>query len=375
MDPERAMRHALTRARVRQGRTHPNPAVGAVVFRGDQVLGSGGTRPPGGAHAEIVALERARKRHGKAALRGASLAVTLEPCHHQGRTGPCTAAIHEAGIARVFIGTDDPHPAVSGRGVRWLRRAGIRVQRGVMEEACRWHHRGFLSVCERGRPWVALKLAATLDGRIATGSGESRWITGGAARAHVHQLRDNVDAVMVGSGTALRDDPELTVRRDERRVRCPIRVLVDSELKVPVTRSLFRDEDANLTWVLAGRSAPAKRRAARETAGARVLPVPGRRGALDLPLALEVLARNGLGSVLVEGGGGLAAALLRKGLVDELHWFASPSLLGGDAREAIASLGIAKLASRPSLAVRSIRRLGEDVYVHGVLSSNRQSSS
>lgn len=369
------MRHALARARARQGRTHPNPAVGAVVFRGDRVLGSGGTRPPGGAHAEIVALERARKRHGAAALRGASLAVTLEPCHHQGRTGPCTAAIHAAGIVRVFIGSDDPHPAVSGRGVRWLRRAGIQVKRGVLEDACRWHHRGFLSVCERGRPWLALKLAATLDGRIATGSGESRWITGEAARAHVHQLRDKVDAVMVGSGTALRDDPVLTVRRDGRRARCPVRVLVDSELKVPLTRSLFSDEDANLTWVLAGRKASAKRRAAREAAGARVLPIAGRRGALDLRLALEDLAREGLGSVLVEGGGGLAAALLRKGLVDELHWFASPSLLGGDAREAIGSLGISKLASRPSLAVRSIRRLGEDVYVHGILTSHRQSFS
>ncbi|MBW2394930.1 MAG: bifunctional diaminohydroxyphosphoribosylaminopyrimidine deaminase/5-amino-6-(5-phosphoribosylamino)uracil reductase RibD [Deltaproteobacteria bacterium] len=375
MDPERAMRQALTRARARQGRTHPNPAVGAVVFRGDRVLGAGGTRPPGGSHAEIVALDRARKRHGEAALRGASLAVTLEPCHHQGRTGPCTVAIREAGIVRVFIGTDDPHPAVSGRGVRWLRRAGIQVQRGVLEEACRWQHRGFLSVCERGRPWVALKLAATLDGRIATASGESRWITGDAAREHVHQLRDKVDAVMVGSGTALRDDPALTVRRDGRRVRCPIRVLVDSELKVPMTRSLFRDEDATLTWVLAGRNAPVKRRAAREAAGARVLTVRGRRGALDLSDALEALAREGLGSVLVEGGGGLAAALLRRGLVDELHWFASASLLGGDAREAIGSLGVAKLASRPNLAVRSIRRLGEDVYVHGVLTSHRQSSS
>ena len=368
------MRRALARARARQGRTHPNPAVGAVVFRGERFLGAGGTRPPGGAHAEIVALERARRRYGAAALRGASLAVTLEPCHHQGRTGPCTRAIREAGIARVFVGADDPHPAVSGRGVRWLRRAGIEVRRGVLEEACRWHHRGFLSVCERSRPWLALKLAATLDGRIATGAGESRWITGKAARAHVHRLRDQVDAVMVGSGTARRDDPLLSVRRDGRRVRCPIRVLVDSALQVPATRQLFCDEDVARTWVLTGRRAPARRRAAREAAGARVLCVPGRRGALDLSAALVRLADEGLTSVLVEGGGGLAAALLRQGLVDELHWFVAPSLLGGDAHAAIGSLAVEKLAARPSLMLRSVRRLGEDVYVHGVLTSHRRAS-
>lgn len=304
------------------------------------------------------------------------MAVTLEPCHHQGRTGPCTKAIREAGIARVFVGADDPHPAVSGRGVRWLRRAGIDVQRGVLEEACRWHHRGFLSVCERGRPWLELKLAATLDGRIATGAGESRWITGTAARAYVHRLRDGVDAVMVGSGTALRDDPRLTIRREGRRERCPVRVVVDSALQVPVTRQLFCDEHAAHTWVLTGRNVPAKRRLAREARGARVIAVPGRRGALNLSAALARLADEGLNRVLVEGGGGLAAALLRQGLVDELHWFVAPSLLGADGRAAIGSLGVKKLAARPSLWVRSIRRLGEDVYVHGVLAPpHRRSSS
>ncbi len=364
------MRRALARARARQGRTHPNPAVGAAVFRGDRILGAGGTRPPGGAHAEVVALERARQRHGAAALRGASLAVTLEPCHHQGRTGPCTEAIARAGIRRVFVGTGDPHPAVSGRGLRWLRRQGIAVQGAVLEEACRWHHRGFLSVHERGRPWVALKLAATLDGRIATASGESRWITGEAARGRVHALRDQADAVMVGSGTTRRDDPELTVRREGARVRCPVRVLVDSGLDVPATRRLFRDEDAGRTVVLCARSAPARRRRAREAAGARVLAVPGRRGALDLPAALEELAAEGINSLLVEGGGGLAAALLRAAVVDELHWFAAPSLLGGDGRAAIGALAISSLPTRPQLERLEVRRLGEDVYVHGILPSH-----
>jgi diaminohydroxyphosphoribosylaminopyrimidine deaminase/5-amino-6-(5-phosphoribosylamino)uracil reductase len=367
MDPERAMRRALSRARRREGRTHPNPTVGAAVVKGDRVLATGATSATGGPHAEIVALAAARRRHGARALRGAGLAVTLEPCHHQGRTGPCSQAIRDAGLARVWVGHRDPNPAVSDRGIRALRRAGVEVAVGILEEECRWLHRGFISVQQRERPWVALKLAATLDGRIATRGGESRWITGALARAHVHQLRGRVDAVMVGSATARSDDPELTVRSDGKRVHCPVRILVDSKLVVPTRRRLFRDRDAARTWVLAGRAAPAGRRAAREACGARVLPIATRGGHLDLRVALRTLAWEGLTSVLVEGGGSLAAALLRAGLVDEVHWYTAPSLLGADARPAVAGLQVARLGSRPELEVRDLRRLGPDLYVHGTL--------
>lgn len=372
MEPEHAMRRALKRARLQEGRTHPNPTVGAVVVRGDRLLASGVTGVAGGPHAEIVALDAARRRHGARSLRGATLAVTLEPCHHHGRTAPCTEALRDACLARVWVGHRDPNPAVSGRGVRALRRSGIEVQVGVLEEECRWLHRGFVSVQERERPWVALKLAATLDGRIATRRGESRWITGPEARAHVHQLRSRVDAVMVGSATARSDDPALTVRRDGKRVHCPIRVLVDSRLEVPARRRLFRDRDAARTWVLAGRATSARRRAAREERGARVLPVEMKGGHVDLEAALRTLAWEGLTSILVEGGGGLAAALLRAGLVDELHWYAAPSLLGADGRPALAPLGIGRLSSRPVLEVRDVRRLGPDLYVHGVLPEQRR---
>ena len=371
MDALRAMDAALQEAKRRPGTTHPNPSVGAVLFRKSGILGVGATRPAGGAHAEIVALRNAARTGSKDAIRGASLATTLEPCHHQGRTGPCTKAIREAGIRRVYVGQRDPNPAVAGRGLRALRRAGIEVVTGIREAECRWHHRGFLAVQAWDRPWMSLKLAATLDGRIATRGGESRWITGEAARAHVHELRNQCDAVMVGSETARVDDPRLSVRRANgtgRRVRCPIRVVVDSKLSVPPSRALFQDEDADRTWVLTSAQPSAARRRARERQGARVLEVASKGGHLNLAHALQRLAWEGLTHVMVEGGGGLAAALLRGQWVDELHWYAAPSLLGSDGSPAIGPLSVEVLASRPEVEIQEVRRLGGDLYVHGVLS-------
>jgi diaminohydroxyphosphoribosylaminopyrimidine deaminase/5-amino-6-(5-phosphoribosylamino)uracil reductase len=369
MSPEAAMRLALAEARRARGRTFPNPPVGAVVFRGGEVLGSGHTRPAGGPHAEVVALDRARRRHGPRRLRGASLAVTLEPCAHQGRTGPCADLVARSGVRRVYVGHADPHPEVAGQGLRRLRRAGLEVRVGVLEAACREQHRGFLSVLTRGRPFVMLKLATSLDGRIATRGGESRWITGEQARARAHGLRARVDAVAVGAGTALADDPELTARAGGRVTHRPVRVLLDSRLRVPRRSRLYRSEIAP-TWVLCSRAAPAGRRREALAAGARVLPVPARRGArtdgqLDLRRALALLARAGLTEVLVEGGGELAAALLREGLVDELHWFAAPVLLGGDARPAVGPLGLAALAQAVGIDDLRVRRVGRDLHLWG----------
>lgn len=371
MSPEAAMRLALAQARRALGRTFPNPPVGAVLYRGDRVLGRGFTRPPGGPHAEIVALERARRRHGAAALRGAWLAVTLEPCCRVGRTGPCTEALLEAGVGRVVVGHRDPHPGVSGRGLRRLRGAGVALEVGVLEAECRAQHRGFLSVLERGRPFVCLKLAGSLDGRIATASGESRWISGEAARAAVHRLRARSDAIAVGSGTALADDPSLTARRGGRVVHRPIRILFDSRLRVPAGAQLLTS-GAERTWVLCARGASARRRRAVSAGGARLIEVPARAGHLDLRRALRTLARAGLTEVLVEGGGELAAALLREGLVDELHWFVSPRLLGGDGRPALGSLGGGALAALPRLRDVRVRRVGDDVHVQGRLAPSRR---
>ena len=364
------MRLALSQARRALGRSFPNPAVGAVVYRGDRVLGRGHTSPAGGPHAEALALERALRRFGARRVRGASLAVTLEPCCHVGRTGPCADLVTDSGVRRVFLGHADPHPAVAGRGIRRLRRAGVQVEVGVLEAECREQHRGFLCVCQRGRPFVILKLASSLDGRIATAGGESRWITGASARSAVHRLRARVDAIAVGSGTALADDPELTARRGSRVVHRPVRLLVDSKLRVPATARLYRG-GKQATWVLCGRAgAPGKRRAL-EKAGARLFGIPSRRGHVDLRLAMVEMARAGLTQILVEGGGTLAAALLREELVDEIHWFVSPKLIGGDGRPALAALALPRLAQAPELGDVRVRRLGDDVLVRGRLRGAR----
>jgi diaminohydroxyphosphoribosylaminopyrimidine deaminase/5-amino-6-(5-phosphoribosylamino)uracil reductase len=367
--PEQAMGLALARARRASGRSFPNPPVGAVVFRGDRVLGAGETRPVGGAHAEVVALERALARHGARAVAGATLAVTLEPCCHHGRTPPCTEAIVAAGVRRVWVGQRDPNPKVAGEGLRRLRGARVSLRLGIREAECREQHRGFLSVQQRGRPWVALKLAATLDGRIATARGESRWITGPAARALGHRLRDAADAVMVGAGTAAADDPELSVRRAGRTVRTPVRLLVDGALRVSARARLFRDAAAGRTWLLTRRGHSEADLARRTAGGARALLVPSRGEHLDLPRAFARLAREGITFVLVEGGGELAAALLRAGLVDELHWFLAPSLLGGDARPALGALAVRSLSDHIALPAPEVRRLGPDLYVRALLSS------
>ena len=370
MKPEAAMRLALAQARRALGRSFPNPPVGAVVYRGDRVLARGHTSPAGGPHAEAVALERARRRFGARRVRGASMAVTLEPCSHVGRTGPCADLVADAGVRRVYLGHADPHPVVAGRGVRRLRRAGIQVCVGVLEAECREQHRGFLSVCEHGRPFVILKLAGTLDGRIATAGGESRWITSAPARDAVHRLRARVDAIAVGSATVLADDPELTARRESRVVHRPVRLLVDSKLRVPATARLYHGPGPG-AWVLCARTAAAAQRRAIAAAGARLFPIPSRRGHLDLRFAMAEMARAGLSQILVEGGGELAAALLRPGLVDEIHWFVSPRLIGGDGRPALGSLGLSRLADAPELCDVRVRRLGDDVHIHGRVRGGR----
>ena len=360
------LRAALAAARRGDGRVFPNPSVGAVIYRGDRILGRGTTEPPPGKHAEIVALEAVRRRHGERALRGASIATTLEPCSFTGRTGPCADAIVEAKLGRVVSGCRDPHPRVGGRGFRKLRAAGIEVVTGLLEEECRYQHRGFISTIERGRPWVTLKLATTLDGRIATASGESRWITGPESRAFVHRLRDASDAVMVGSETALADDPRLDVRRGTKSVRTPIRVLLDGRLRVPLEARLLSDRDASRTWVVCGERARGLV-SVREAAG-RVLPIR-RSGAghVDLTRAMRALAKEGLTTVLVEGGGGLAAALLRAGLVDEVHWMLAPKLIGSDGRPGLGPLELRRLRDAVALSPERVTRRGEDLHVHALL--------
>lgn len=363
---EKMLRAALRAAGRGDGRCHPNPSVGAIVFRGDRILGRGTTRPAGGAHAEVVAIENTRRKHGAKALRGASIAVTLEPCSFVGRTGACTDAILEAGLSRVVSGCRDPHPRVNGRGIRRLRRNGIEVVTGVLEQACLRQHRGFISVCTLGRPYVTLKLATTLDGRIALASGESRWITGARAREFVHSLRNQSDAVMVGSETAIIDDPELSVRRGGRVVRTPIRIVLDGRLRVPKTARLYDFTTGAQTWVLCHEGSPGVGSA--RASAARLLEIPGaQNGFIDLPRAFERLASEGLTSVLVEGGGRLAAAMLRADLVDEVHWLLAPKLIGADGLPGLGELALDRLADAISIDPIRVVRRGEDLHVHGLV--------
>lgn len=320
-DHERFMAVALDEARRGLGRTSPNPPVGAVVVKDGVVLGAGHHAIAGGPHAEAEALAAA----GDAA-RGADLYVTLEPCDHLGRTPPCAPAVVRAGISRVFIGALDPNPIVSGRGVRRLRDSGLAVETGILGGACESLIEGWSLFIRTGRPWVVAKVASTLDGRIATRTGDSRWITGEGARARVHRLRDEVDAVIVGRGTVIADDPALTSRIPGGRD--PLRVLLDSRLSVPPSAKVFAQDSAAKTIVACLASADPGKAAALREAGAEILECEGVDGRVALEPLLRALASRGVAQVLVEGGAGVFGAFLEAGLVDRLLLHLGPKIFG-----------------------------------------------
>jgi diaminohydroxyphosphoribosylaminopyrimidine deaminase/5-amino-6-(5-phosphoribosylamino)uracil reductase len=355
------MRRAIALAR--RGRPHPNPHVGAVMVRGRRVVGEGYHARVGLAHAERVALKRAGPR-----ARGATLVVSLEPCDHHGLTPPCTDAIIAAGVRRVVVGARDPDPRARGRGPRRLRRAGIEIRQGVLAVEAAALNEAYEHCLRTGRPLVELKLAASLDGRLALKDGKSRWITGPEARREGHRLRARADAVLIGAGTVRQDDPALTVR--QVRGAQPVRVVVSGRLDLPGGARLFRDRKAP-TWVLTGareaRSARARRLAER---GVEVLAVRHPRGTvdgrtLDLAAALQVLASRGIRRLLVEGGVEVATLLLRRGLVDRLHLHIGSVILGGEHRGWPGSLGVRRLTQGIRLAEVRVRRLGTDIGIEG----------
>ncbi len=351
------MRAALALARRGLGTVWPNPAVGCVIVRDGRVVGRGWTQPGGRPHAETEALAMAGKAAG-----GATAYVTLEPCAHHGKTPPCAEALISAGIVRVVVAVQDPDPRVAGKGVEMLMRAGVKVTEGVFEAEAAEINAGFFMRVTSGRPLVTLKLASTLDGRIATHSGESRWITGPAARTVAHMLRAENDVIMVGSGTALNDDPDLTCRLAGLVECSPVRVVVDGRLRLPLTSRLVATANEIPTWVLTLEGCDQVRRDAFEDAGVDVVEVPaGADGAVDLEIALEALAESGVTRVLVEGGAHLAAALLRAGLVDRLIWFRAPRLMGGDGLAAAVAFGVDHLAQTPRFERVEVRPVGDDV--------------
>ena len=352
------MLKALALARKGLGRTSPNPAVGAVLVKGGRVIGSGFHRAAGLAHAEVEALESATEDP-----RGSTLYVTLEPCCHHGRTPPCVDAVIRARIRRVVVGALDPNPRVSGRGVERLEKAGIDVTTGVREPRCRALNEAYNRHVVTGLPFVTLKLASSLDGRIAASTGHSRWITGPGARRLVHRMRSLSDAVMVGVSTALADDPELTVRLV--RGRDPLRVVVDSAFRVPLSSRIFKGPHAAGTMVFTTRAADGKKIARATALGAEVVRVRKTRDGVDLKGALAELGRRGITSVLVEGGGTLAASLLRAGLVDKVVHFIAPAYIGGDGVPSVGGLGVRDAGKALRLTGVRTRRAGGDIVVEG----------
>jgi diaminohydroxyphosphoribosylaminopyrimidine deaminase/5-amino-6-(5-phosphoribosylamino)uracil reductase len=352
------MASALGLARRALGRAWPNPAVGCVVTDPNgRVAGRGWTGTGGRPHAETEALAMAGPR-----ARGGVAYVTLEPCAHHGQTPPCADALVAAGIGRAVVAVEDPDPRVSGGGIAMLRQAGIPVTTGARAEEAREINCGFFLRTREGRPLVTLKLATSLDGRIALASGESKWITGEAARRRGHWLRATHDAVLVGAGTALTDDPQLTCRLPGLEGRSPVRVLIDPNFRVPVTAKLYREARAVPLWVIAAPGAPATEAESRQKMGAEILRLPaGPEGRPPAAEVLKALGAKGITRLLVEGGSRMGAALLDAGLVDRMAWFRAPVLIGADGLPAAALLGLDRLNAAPRFRLTGVERLGPDL--------------
>ncbi|MDR3566695.1 MAG: bifunctional diaminohydroxyphosphoribosylaminopyrimidine deaminase/5-amino-6-(5-phosphoribosylamino)uracil reductase RibD [Syntrophobacteraceae bacterium] len=361
------MKQALRLALRGAGMTSPNPMVGAVVVNGGVTTGKGYHREFGGPHAEVNAIADA----GSSA-RGAVLYVTLEPCNHYGHTPPCTQAILDAGIERVVFGMGDPNPGVAGGGGEALRLAGVQVRGGVLESDCRAINQPFIKHVTTGRPYVRLKSAATLDGFIATSAGDSKWITGEAARGFAHLIRSRVDAVVVGIGTVIADDPLLTARLSgKKKIRQPVRVVLDTDLRIPPASQLVRTASISPVWVVCGPNARVSREETLIRASVRVIRLPLLNGAIEVEGMLSHLGQNGISSLLVEGGGRVLGSFVESGLADDFYFFYAPKILGDPG-------GVSMVSGAPrqkiSDCVRAhgikVEKFGEDLLVTGRLREN-----
>ena len=352
------MNLALRMARRAEGRTSPNPPVGAVLVKRGRLIGSGWHRQAGAAHAEVEALRRAGAR-----TRGAALYVTLEPCNHTGRTGPCCEAILAAGISRVLVGVRDPNPVTDGRGIRRLRRAGVRVATGVRRGEAEALIAPFRKAVTAGLPFVVAKAAQSLDGKIAASSGESRWITSSAARRLGRAWRSRLDAMLVGVNTILTDDPLLSVRRGRRLPGGPLKIIVDSRLRTPPSARCLSPESPAPTLIATTVRAPAK---AAELArrGAEIVVLPARQGRVPLRRLFRLLVRRGIHSVLIEGGGEVLAGALSERLVDRIVFFVASCLLGGRGSPgSVGGAGAARLSQAVRLKHLAYSRVGPDLCI------------
>ena len=361
------MQQALRLAARGRATVRPNPMVGAVVVANGTVVGIGYHKRAGGPHAEIVALRQARTRS-----RGATLYTTLEPCCHTNkRTPPCVPAILDSGVGRVVVAMRDPNPHVAGRGIRHLRRAGLSVDVGVLGTDAAELNEVYLHWIKTGRPFVVLKAGMTLDGKIATAAGESQWITGAKARAHVHQLRSQVDVIAVGVETVLTDDPQLTVRvspgkRSSPNVRQPLRLIFDSRLRLPFGARVLQGIEQAPTIIATTKLANPRKVERLRKMGVQVLVLPRKRTRVSLDKCLQALGSMGLTRLLVEGGGELNASFLRDGLVNRVHLYVAPTLLGGqETKGLLAGRSARRLTETIPLFNLQVQSLGEDVLITG----------
>jgi len=353
MNDEAFMRRALALAAKGGVAVAPNPMVGAVVVRNGKIVGEGYHRRFGGPHAEVFALHAAGKKAAKA-----TLYVTLEPCSpHPKKTPPCTDLLARSGLARVVCAALDPNPAVHGRGIRLLRHAGIKVATGILAREAEDLNAAYVKFQRTGMPWVAVKWATTLDGKIATHTGDSRWISGDLSRAWLHRWRDTFQAILVGSGTVLRDDPRLRGARTK-----PVRIILDSNARTPATAQVVRTAREQVTLIAVSAQAPASRVRALERAGVQIL----RLDLLDLKLVLEALAGQGLHRILVEGGGEVHASVLEERLADEACVFVAPKIIGGrNAKTPVEGDGVATMAEALVLDRVQVERFDDDLQIRG----------
>lgn len=351
---------ALSLARRGLGIVWPNPAVGCVIVREDQqgrIVGRGWTQPSGRPHAETEALKRA----GHLA-KGGTAYVSLEPCSHYGETGPCTEALIDAGIRRVVVAASDPDPRVSGSGIARLRDAGLDVLTDVCREEGTLLNRGFFLRITQGRPLITLKMATSLDGKIATHLRDSRWISGPESRAHAHRLRAEHDAVLIGSETAIADDPELTCRLPGLEPHTPIRIVLDSRLRIDPESKLVQSAWVFPLWIVTTAGQDQDALEVLQKAGAEVIELPpAANGRPDIGDVVKTLAARGLTRVLVEGGGGVAGSFIEAGLVDDIVWFRAPKLIGGDGIPALAAIGTERVADAPAFILVDTFKAGDDL--------------
>lgn len=351
-DDLKYMQRALELAAQARGRTSPNPMVGCVVVRGNTVIGEGFHARAGEPHAEVNAIA-----HAGGDIQGATVYLNLEPCAHQGRTPPCAPLLAEKKPARVVVAMQDPNPQVSGRGLDLLRDAGIRVEVGVMEDAARVLNEVFIKHITTGRPFVIAKCAMTLDGKIATRTGHSRWVTSEASRQIVHQLRNEVDAILVGSRTVMLDDPSLTTRINSGDARDPVRIVLDAGEYLDTERRVFHVESVAQTWVVAPEG--------RDCAVADdVIHVPTGEAGMDLGALMDILGARGITSLLIEGGGTTHASAFEAGIVDKVWFFVAPKIVGGrDAITPVEGEGVPVMDEAIQLTNLNVRNVGEDLLI------------